>query len=134
MNIVPHQWLDQNKDVGVLLLRAFVGLRLIYGVTDNVISWEHMKAFEGFLAANSFSLPLISAVLSVYAQLICGLMILIGFHIRIAAFIMVINFLIALVMVHRTDTVEGMTPALAMLFSSLLFLFYGAGKIAVGRK
>ena len=133
MNIVPHQWLDQNKDVGVLLLRAFVGLRLIYGVTDNVISWEHMKAFEGFLAANSFPLPLISAVLSVYAQLICGLMILIGFHIRIAAFIMVINFLIALVMVHRTDTVEGMTPALAMLFSSLLFLFYGAGKIAVGR-
>ena len=133
MNIVPHQWLDQNKDVGVLLLRAFVGLRLIYGVTDNVISWEHMKAFEGFLAANSFPLPLISAVLSVYAQLICGLMILIGFHIRIAALIMVINFLIALVMVHRTDTVEGMTPALAMLFSSLLFLFYGAGKIAVGR-
>ena len=126
-----HQWLDRNKDVGIFLLRLFVGLRLIYGVTDNVFSWEHMKAFEAFLAANHFPFPLISAVVSVYAQLVCGILILIGYQIRIASLIMIINFLVALLMVHRNDTVEGMTPALAMLFGSAVFLFYGAGRIAV---
>ena len=131
--IIPHQWLDQNKDLGVFLLRLFVGLRLVYGVADNVLSWEHMKAYESFLAANHFPFPLVSAVVSVYAQLICGLRILVGFQIRFAALLMIFNFLVALVMVHRHDTIEGMTPALAMLFCSVLFLFYGAGKIAVRR-
>ena len=46
---------------------------------------------------------------------------------------MIINFLVALVMVHARDSFEGMTPALAMLFSSILFLFYGAGKFALKR-
>lgn len=132
--ILPHRWLERNKDLGIFFLRVFIGLRLIYGVADNVLSWEHMKAFEAFLAANNFPFPLGSAVLSVYAQLICGLMILTGFHIRVASLFMVINFMIALLMVHRSDTIEGMTPALAMLFSCLLFLFYGAGKIAIGPK
>jgi len=31
------------------------------------------------------------------------------------------------------DSFEDMTPALAMLFSSILFLFYGAGKFAPKR-
>lgn len=134
MKFIAHQWLDHNRDAGVLLLRIFVGLRLVYGVVDNVFSWKHMQAFEAFLEANHFPLPLYSAILSVYAQLVCGLMILTGFYIRAAALIMVVNFLIALIMVHRNDTVEGMTPALAMLFSSLLFVFYGAGKFALQSK
>ena len=130
---ISHHWLDHNKDVGVFLLRLFVGLRLTYGVLDNVVSWHHMKAFEAFLAANQFPFPLVSAVVSVYAQLICGILIVIGYKIRFAALLMIFNFLVALVMVHRHDTIEGMTPALAMLFSSLLFFFYGAGRIAVRR-
>jgi putative oxidoreductase len=134
MKIIPHQWLDRNKDAGILLLRIFIGLRLVYGVADNVFSWKHMQAFESFLQANHFPLPLYSAILSVYAQLICGLMILTGFHIRAAGLIMVINFLVALIMVHRNDTIEGMTPALAMLFSSVVFVFYGAGRFALRAK
>jgi putative oxidoreductase len=55
-------------------------------------------------------------------------MILTGFHIRIAALVMMINFLVALIMVHLHDTFEGMTPALAMLFCNILFLFTGGGK------
>lgn len=114
-----------NEHIGLLLLRVFIGLRLIYGVLDNVISWDKMLEFSAFLDAN------VSAVTSVYAQLICGLFILIGFKIRPVSLIMVINFLIALFMVHANDTVEGMTPALAMLFGSACLFFTGAGRIAV---
>jgi len=38
------------------------------------------------------------------------------------------------IMVHLHDSFEGMTPALAMLFSSILFLFYGTGKFAPKRR
>lgn len=121
-------WLDRNKDVGVLLLRLFIGARLIYGVVDNVFSWEHMIRFRDFLQAFHFPMPLVSAIVSVYAQLIAGLIILFGWKIRYAAILMIINFLIAILVVHRNDSIEQMTPALAILFSNLLFLFQGAGK------
>ena len=76
MKLLPERWLNSNKDVGILLLRLFIGLRLIYGVADNILSWDHMLAFRDFLAANQFPVPLFSAVLSVYAQLICGILIM----------------------------------------------------------
>ena len=131
MHVLPHHWLNRNKDVGIFLLRAFIGIRLVYGVADNVISWKHMQLFEQFLAANHFPFPIVSAIVSVYAQLICGILIVIGFHIRVAALVMIINFMVALLMVHRNDSIEGMTPALAILFSCVVFLFYGAGRIAI---
>ncbi len=31
-------WFDDRKDIGVLLIRLFVSVRLIYGVMDNVTS------------------------------------------------------------------------------------------------
>ena len=126
--------LQRNKDLGTLLLRLFVGSRLVYGVADNVFSWAHMTAFESFLAGNGFPLPLVSAILSVAAQFICGLMIIAGFRIRVAAAIMIINFLVALVMVHRGDTVEGMTPALAMLSGCAMLLFHGSGRFSVDER
>ena len=129
-----NAWLDRNKDVGVLLLRLFIGIRLLYGVQDNIFHWEKMKEFEAFLSQFNFPFPLVCAVVSVYAQAIAGLFILIGFKTRIASLLMVFNFLVALLMVHRNDTFEGMTPALAILFSCLLFFFQGAGKFSVDRK
>lgn len=128
-----EQHLDAHKDIGILLLRLFIGGRLFYGVIDNVLSWEHMLTFEGFLQANGFPFPLVSAVVSVYAQFSCSIMILLGFRIRIAALIMVINFIVALLFVHIAtgDTIEGMTPALAMLFGSLTLLFTGGGKYSI---
>ncbi|MGI8600532.1 MAG: DoxX family protein [Chitinophagaceae bacterium] len=123
-------WLNRNKDLGVLFFRLFIGIRLVYGVLDNVFVWNHMILFSDFLKQSGFPLPLASAIVSVYAQLIAGLMILVGWKIRIAALLMIINFLIAVLMVHLGQSFEQMTPALAMLFSNVLFLFYGAGKYA----
>ena len=129
-----NHWFEARSHVGLLLLRLLVGLRLLYGVLDNVFSWERMTEFSGFLQSQGFPFPMVSAVVSVYAQAICGLLILIGYKIRIASAIMIFNFLVAIIMVHRNDTIEGMTPPLAMLFGSLTLLFTGAGKISVGRK
>ncbi|MGH1364796.1 MAG: DoxX family protein [Calditrichia bacterium] len=127
------KFLDANKDIGILLLRLFIGARLFYGVIDNVLSWEHMLLFSEFLQANGFPFPLLSAVVSVYVQLIGSIMILVGYKIRIAAFVLAINFIVALLMVHLPagDTIEGMTPALAMLFGCLTLFFTGAEKFSL---
>ena len=121
----------KNKDFGILLLRVFIAVRLIYGVLDNVLHWDRMIEFKDFLQQNKFPIPLICAIVSVYAQLIAGILILVGLKIRWAAAVMIINFLVAIIMVHLGQTFEQMTPALAMLFSSLMFFFTGAGKYSL---
>ena len=126
-------FLDANKHVGILLLRIFIGGRLLYGVIDNVVSHERMVEFSDFLANNNFPIPDISAFISVYVQFFGAIFILLGFKIRLASILLVFNFIVALVFVHiaANDSIEGMTPALAMLFGCLTFLFTGADKFSL---
>ena len=124
-------WLDKNKDAGVLLLRLFIGFRLIYGVHQAVFSWDTMVKVGDFFEKYHFTFPLVCAAVSVYSQFVSGILFLLGWKTRYAALLMIINFTVAWIMVDRFGTVEDMTPALAILFCSLLFLFQGAGKISL---
>lgn len=128
-----EHFFESHKHVGILLLRIFIGFRLLYGVIDNMLSWVRMIEFADFLEVNNFPFPIISAITSVYIQFICALLILVGFKVRLASLLLVINFLIALFFIHilSKDTIEGMTPALAMLFGNLTLLFTGADKISI---
>ena len=121
----------KNTDAGLLILRVFLGIRLLYGVQDNILHWHHMKTFEVFLADHQFPLPLVSAIVSVYAQAIAGVLFLIGWQVRWAALVMVFNFLVALVMVHWRQTFEQMTTVLFMLVSSLVLLVSGCGNYSL---
>src|SRR5688572_8116210 len=92
-------WLHRNRDIGILLLRLFIGLRLIYGVLDNVLSWPKMLEFRDFLAQFHFPFLLVCAVLSVYGQLLAGILVILGWKIRYAAIILIINFAVAILVV-----------------------------------
>jgi len=123
-----------NTSLGLLLLRLFIGLRLIYGVIDNIISWARMNEFAAFLAQFNFPFPLLSANVSVYLQAVCGICILAGYQVRIASMLMVLNFAVAtFVHLKMVDSVEGMTPALALLFGCLCLFFTGAGCYAIDK-
>jgi putative oxidoreductase len=127
----PPTWFHKNSDIGVLLLRLFTGIRLLYGVLDNVVSWSHMLKFRDFLQQFQFPFPLLSAILSVYCQLLAGILFVVGFKIRMAAILMIVNFLVAVCVVHWGQPLEAMTPPLFILFVSILFLFQGAGRYSV---
>lgn len=75
-------WLDRNKELGVLFLRLFIGICLIYGVLDNIFSWHHMIKFRDFLQHFNLPVPIVSAIVSVYAQLLAGLLFVFGWKIR----------------------------------------------------
>mgnify|MGYP003575076943 CR=1 FL=1 len=109
-------------------MRLLVGSRLLYGVYDNIISWEQMRHFAEFLKTFLFPFPVLSAVVSVYAQAIAGLLFIMGYKIKWAALLMVFNFAIAYALVHWGKPYDQSTGVLAMLFSAVLFLFTGAGK------
>ena len=120
------KFLESNQKYSEVFIRAIIGFHLIYGTQDNVFSWERMLEFSEFLASFGFPIPLVSAVVSVYAQFICGILFIIGYQVRISAVIMICNFIIALLMVHTGDTYPGAFPAIMMLAGSLYLLFNGS--------
>ncbi len=127
-------WFRVNRDIGPLLLRIFIGTRLLYGMVDNIFSWEKMQEFATFLKTFEFPFPLFAAIVSVYAQAIAGILFIIGYKTRWAALTMVINFLIAFLMVHWGQPYDQLTSPLSMLFISVLFLFTGAGRYSLDRR
>ena len=125
--------LDRHRELGTLILRVFFGVTLVYGTQDNVLHREHMLQFRDFVAQHGFPYPLFSAYLSAYAQFICGLLITIGALTRLASAVMIINFIVALLMVHVGLPFSSNISALAMLFCGLFFLLHGPGPLSMDR-
>ncbi len=121
------QHIEKYSIYSELFIRLSVGFHLIYGTQDNVFSWERMMEFSIFLSNFGFPFPTVSAIISVYAQFICGIMYIIGFQVRLAALVMIVNFIIALSVVHLgNDTYPGAFPAIMMLAGSLFLLLNGS--------
>jgi putative oxidoreductase len=128
---MSFDWLEPYKEYGPLFVRAIIGWHLIYGTQDNVFSYARMIEFRDFLASHHFPYPLFSAFLSAHAQFICGGLYILGWFTRSAALVMIINFLVALAMVHWGKPYPQNALALWMLFGSVFLLIHGAGRLSV---
>ena len=125
-------WLEPYKEFGPLFIRFIIGWHLVYGTQDNVFSYARMVEFRDFLAKYRFPFPMFSAFLSAYAQFICGILFILGLWTRQAAAVMIVNFLVALYMVHRGQSYPQQALALIMLFGSAFLLVHGPGRLAAG--
>ena len=126
-------WFERRREYGFFFVRLIVGFHLVYGTQDNVFGYARMLEFRDFLAERGVPYPLFGAFLSAYAQFICGCLFVLGAAVRPAAAVMIVNFLCALVIAHRTGGYAPAALALLMLFSSLGLLFHGAGLPSVDR-
>lgn len=131
MTRLPLNSLEKYKDYSAIFLRLIVGPFIIWGVLDNILSWEQMLEFRDFLGALGVPFPLFAAHLSVYTQFVCGISIILGAFVRLTSIPFIINFIAAFLIAHRSDTFRGMFPALMMLAAGFFFLFHGAGKMSV---
>jgi len=118
-------------DFTLLLLRLFVGLFLIWGIWDNLVSGERMHEFAEFLAKHRFPSPSILAVVSVYLQLAIGLGFVLGLVTRWAGFLCAIHFAIAIAMVDRFGGMRGVFPSACLVFIGLFLATHGAGKLSI---
>ena len=130
-NLTQFGFFGRNQEYGVLFLRLLIGVFIIWGVADNVFSSAHMTEFEKFLGARGVPFPALAAHLSAYAQMICGLSILLGALVRPLSIVFIINFIAAIMIAHLGDGFRPMFPALMMIAAGLFFLFNGAGPLSV---
>lgn len=123
----------------LLILRLLVGAFLMWETWDNVKSAERMAEFVGFMQASGFGAAEFLAPLSVWAQFICGALLILGLLTRWAALIMVFNFIVAFLMVHLGDPFRGQFPALVLIAVNLHLAAKGSGAYGldalwIGRK
>jgi putative oxidoreductase len=123
--------LDPYGALAPLALRLFLGVFLVYMSQDNVFSAARMDEFVSFLAANNIPAPELAARVSVYAQLACGLLVLVGFATRWASLVMVVNFVVALVGVHLQLPFRTWLEPCAMLACSIALFIGGAGRVSL---
>lgn len=123
--------LARYTDWSLLLLRLVTGAFLMWGTQDNIRSAEQMAEFVGFLRHFGFIWPEVMAPLSVWAQFLCGGLILVGALTRWAGLVMVFNFIVAMAMVHLNDEFRAMWPALALIIICLHLAFAGGGRWSV---
>ncbi len=126
--------LARHADLGLLILRLVIGGHLIWSTQDNVFSWSRMLEFRDFLDHFGFPWPLFCALLSVAAQFLAGIALVLGVWIRLAAAILVFNFIVAIVMVDGTRPYPAAFAALSIIAAALCLMFTGAGRWSLDRR
>ena len=124
-------WCEERREWGVLFVRLMFGFWLVYGTQDNVFDRERMNEFQLFIARHGFPFAAAGAYVSAYAQFVCGLLYIVGAWVRPAAAVMIVNFLFALGIAHRSTPLAADMPPLAMLAVACFLLVHGAGPLSV---
>ena len=118
---------ERLSNVTLMLLRVVTGAFLVYSTQDNVFSAERMQEFVAFLAQHGFAWPQWMAPLSVYAQFVGGVLLVLGLFTRWAGAVIAFNFGVAVVMVHWAQDFRGWWPALVLVLLALHFAAAGGG-------
>jgi putative oxidoreductase len=122
---------DQSRPVSLALLIARLGiaaLMLTHGIPKlNMLLSGAPVQFPPVLGLSAqFSLGL-----AVFAEVLCSVLILVGFATRLAAIPLIITMLVAVFVIHGADPVAIKEPALKYLLVYLVLLFAGSGKYSI---
>lgn len=78
--------------------------------------------------------PVASLILAVFAEVICSVLIIIGFKTRLATIPLIITMLVVIFVVHLNDDLREKEAAVLYLLSFGLIYFFGAGRYALDNK
>ncbi len=128
IGFIDPRRLKRHEDLTLALLRMVTGAFLIHGTQDNVLSAERMDEFVRFLEAHRFAMPELMAPLSVYAQFVGGILLVLGLLTRWTGLVVAFNFAVAIWMVHWPQDWREWWPAAILIFLGLHFFAAGAGR------
>ncbi len=126
--------LSSYSEHTLLLMRLLIGSFLIWGVSDNILSEQHMQVFIDFMKRFGFVYPEVLAVLSVWAQFFIGLCFVLGLFTRWAGILCVINFIVAIVMVDSQSGIRASFPSAFLIAFGLYMMTRGAGRFSLDQK
>ncbi|MCB0666972.1 MAG: DoxX family protein [Saprospiraceae bacterium] len=116
------------SDLALLLLRLQVGLLLLtHGYPKLVNFTDRMERF-----ADPFGLgPTISLALVVFAEVLCSLLLIVGWKVRFAAIPIIITMLVVIFYAHWDDPFGRKELPIMFLVSSVVLFLTGPGKYSV---
>jgi len=120
---------NSSKDFGILVLRVFSGLLMIFPH-----GWSKLMGFTDKM--NTFPDPLgISSQLSltgaVFSEVICALMIILGIKTRFFATPLFFTMIVAAFVVHANDPWGVKEKAIVFGVTYLVLMITGGGKFSV---
>ena len=121
---------SSNTNLGLLILRlGFSGLMLTHGIP------KLLKIFKGdFAFANPIGVgPEVSLVLTVIAEFLCPVLIILGIRTRLAAIPPIIVMLVAIFLIHWNDPFGKIEFAGLYLLGFLAIAIMGPGKYTLRR-
>ena len=118
----------KKPDIGLLVLRVTAGgMLLVHGIgklTSIPGIFEHFPDPIGLG-------PTVSVILTVFAEVVCAVSVMLGFFTRFSAIPIVIMLLVAGLVVHAGDPWQRRELAFVYLVPFVTLLFTGGGRYAL---
>lgn len=116
-------------DVGILLLRICCGLMLLHGWPKFVSFSEDSADWPDPFHIGSTA----SYALTVFAELFCTILLLLGLFTRLALIPLIILMLVIVFIIHSEDSLADREHAVMYLISYIALFFTGAGKYSIDK-
>ncbi|MPS64566.1 MAG: DoxX family protein [Chryseobacterium sp.] len=116
-------------DLVLLVVRIFIGFAMLshgFPKLQQLLEGGEIKFFD-FIGLG----PKISLILTVFAEFVCSILIILGLFTRFATGFLIFTMAIAAFVVHGADLFEKRELSLLYLSVYLLIISFGAGKISV---
>ncbi|TDD75283.1 DoxX family protein [Flavobacterium caseinilyticum] len=124
----PTSWSANATDLGSLILRLTFGLLMLSHGIPKLI--KLMNGTMEFGDPIGIGVPA-SLALTVFAEVLCSVLIIIGLWTRLALIPLIITMAVAVFIVHINDKLETMELALMYLLSYCALFLLGSGQFSV---
>ncbi|PKF76140.1 DoxX family protein [Chryseobacterium sp. PMSZPI] len=117
------------KDIILLVVRVFVGFAMLshgFPKLQMLLAGGKIEFFD-FMGMG----PVVSLVLTVFAEFVCSILLILGLFTRVSLGFLVFTMAIAAFFVHGADPFEKREMSLIYLSVYLLLMVCGAGKFSV---
>ena len=119
-----------NTDLGSLMLRLIFGGLFIYYGYNKVISYDAiLPQFPDLIGIGSKT----SFILVIFAELVCGFFVAIGFLTRLSVIPIFITMIVAYFIAHAKDPFDAKQIAFVYLLLSIVIFVLGSGKFSVDK-
>ncbi len=133
LKFLTFHHLDGQKDLGLLLLRVFVGVMFAYLGTMKLLAgserWEALGGALSHLGITAY--PTFFGFLAAISEFLGGILLALGSFTRLAAFALAGTMVVATVMKLKTDGFPEAGYPMTMLFVMVCFILAGAGKFGL---
>ncbi|RCW90284.1 DoxX family protein [Winogradskyella arenosi] len=117
-------------DIGLLILRVFLGLGMCFG--HGIGKWNTLFSGEELRFADPFGVGVLpSLVLAVFAEVICSLLLVLGLATRWALIPLIVTMLVAVFIVHIGDGFGVMEKGLLYGVGYITLLLTGPGRFSI---